>query len=169
MHRTLLLNATYEPLMVIGWQRAVTLVFLGKSDVLEEYNRVIASANHAIKVPSVLRLRERVRRVEPVIRFSRQNIYARDRYTCQYCSKRFPSSDLTYDHVIPRCRGGRTNWTNIVTCCVTCNRHKGNKDPHEVGMRLLNKPRRPRSLPHFHNGIEHHSPPESWAFYLSRG
>ena len=167
MHRTLLLNATYEPLMVIDWRRAMALVFLGKSDVLEEYKTEVRSATTRIRVPSVMRLRKRVRRCEPVVRFSRSNVYARDNHTCQYCAESFSPSKLTYDHVLPRSRGGGTSWTNIVTACVDCNRRKAARTPKEAGMALMKTPVRPKVLPHM-NAITGAEPPESWQFYLWR-
>lgn len=166
MERTLLLNATYEPLMVIDWRRAVSLVFLGKSDVLAEHDRKIRSVSAHMRIPSVVRLRERVRRSEPVIRFSRTNVYARDGHRCQYCGGRFPNAQLTFDHVVPRSRGGQTNWVNIVTCCVDCNRVKANRTPAEAGMTLLNRPVRPSTLPEIDKGLGGKNPPESWSFYL---
>lgn len=166
MERTLLLNATYEPLMVIDWRRAISLVFLGKSDVLAEHDRKIRSVSANIRIPSVVRLRERVRRSEPVIRFSRTNVYARDGHRCQYCAGKFPASELTFDHVIPRSRGGQTNWVNIVTCCVDCNRIKADRTPAEAGMTLLTRPARPTSLPEVEKGLGGKNAPESWAFYL---
>ncbi len=85
MEQTLLLNTTYEPITIISWQRAITLVYLGKSEVLEEYNREIRCTSTQIKIPAVVRMRERVRSVKPVVRFSRQNVYLRDNFRCQYC------------------------------------------------------------------------------------
>lgn len=166
IERTLLLNATYEPLMVIDWRRAISLVFLGKSDVLEEHDRRVRSTSLAMRIPSVVRLRERVRRAEPVVRFSRANVYARDGYRCQYCGGSFSASRLTFDHVMPRSRGGLTSWTNIVTACSECNRRKANRTPSEAGMRLRSKPVRPRSLPGSRGGIGGQNAPESWEFYL---
>lgn len=164
MDRTLLLNATYEPLMVIDWRRAVSLVFLGKSDVLAEHSKVIRSPSQSMRVPSVLRLRERVRRAKPVVRFSRTNVYARDESRCQYCGEKFSASALTFDHVLPRSRGGQTTWQNIVTACMPCNRIKGDKTPEEAGMPLLKEPVRPKLLPYVKQITG--KTPESWKFYL---
>lgn len=166
MERTLLLNATYEPLMVIDWKRAISLVFLGKSDVLAEHDREVRSTSLSMRIPSVVRLRKRVRRAEPVVRFSRANVYARDGYACQYCGGSFPASRLTFDHVMPRSRGGVTSWTNIVTACSDCNRRKADRTPDEARMRLRSKPMRPRTLPGSRCGITGADAPESWDFYL---
>jgi len=166
MEHTLLLNATYEPLMIIHWQRAVTLVYLGKSDVLEEYTREIRSVSRSVRIPAVLRLRERVRTVRPAIRFSRQNVYARDRYQCQYCTQYFSPSELTFDHVVPRSQGGLTSWTNIVTACGDCNRRKANRTPEQANMKLLKRPVRPRALPSQGGAFGTKNPPKAWSFYL---
>ncbi len=165
MQPTLLLNATYEPLMIIGWQRAIILVVLGKGDVLEEYARSVRSVRHDMHVPSVLRLRQRVRRCEPQVRFSRANIYSRDGYRCQYCGCRLPARELTYDHVHPRSRGGKTVWSNIVTCCSPCNRRKADKSLRESGMNVLSTPRRPRWRVRVGDALGLGFP-ESWGFYL---
>src|SRR5262249_24426894 len=79
--------------------------------------------------------------------FSRANIYARDDHRCQYCGDGFPTSELTFDHVVPVAQGGRKDWENIVTCCVTCNRKKGGRTPAEAGMHRLRMPKRPESAP----------------------
>ena len=166
MEQVLLLNITYEPLRVINWKRAIALLMLEKVEVLEEYNRKIHSVSFAIKLPSVIRLLKLVKRPKSPIKFSRQNIYARDKYKCQYCGRRFPSEELTYDHVIPKYRGGKTEWTNIVTCCIGCNRKKGGHTPKEVGMRLVRKASRPTWLPALKITIGFKQVPQSWRDYL---
>ncbi len=125
MEQVLLLNITYEPLRIVNWKKALTLLCLGKVEVIEEYNRDIHAISFTAKLPAVIRLLHMVRRPNGPVKFSRQNIYARDRYKCQYCGDRFSTEDLTYDHIHPKSRGGRTAWENIVTCCIDCNRSKG--------------------------------------------
>jgi 5-methylcytosine-specific restriction endonuclease McrA len=99
--------------------------------------------------------------------FSRASIYARDRHTCQYCGDGFPTSDLTFDHVVPVAQGGRKDWENIVTCCVPCNRKKGGRTPAEAGMSLLRPPRRPDSAPAMRIiNFEVRYAPESWRDFL---
>ena len=106
MQATLLLNASYEPLRIISWQKALTLFFAGKVEIVEEYDQQIHSITFAIKLPSIIRLLKYVRvKNHNKVKFSRANIYARDDYTCQYCGKKFPSEDLTFDHVVPVARG----------------------------------------------------------------
>ena len=166
MEQVLLLNLSYEPLKVINWKKAITLLCLGKVEVIEEYGRDIRSVSMTIRLPSVVRLLRMVKRPKHPVRFSRQNIYARDRYRCQYCGSRFPSEELTYDHVLPRSRGGRTEWENIVTCCVACNRKKGGKTPEEARMRLIRKPVRPTWVPALRITIGIKEVPNSWRDYL---
>jgi 5-methylcytosine-specific restriction endonuclease McrA len=98
--------------------------------------------------------------------FSRANVYARDEHTCQYCGDRFSPSQLTFDHVVPVARGGRKEWDNIVTCCIPCNRRKGDLLPEEAGLRLIRRPRRPPALPHLTLTLGVHRTPESWRDYL---
>jgi 5-methylcytosine-specific restriction endonuclease McrA len=166
MEQVLLLNITYEPLKIIDWKRAITLLTLGKVEVIEEYNREIHSVTFTIKLPSVVRLLQMVRRPKSPVRFSRQNIYARDRYQCQYCGEKFISEDLTYDHVTPKSRGGKTQWENIVTCCVHCNRKKGGRTPGEAGLKLIREPLRPTWVPAIRVTIKFQRIPESWRDYL---
>lgn len=166
MEQVLLLNLSYEPLKVINWKKAITLLCLGKVEVIEEYGRDIRSVSMTIRLPSVVRLLRMVKRPKRPVRFSRQNIYARDRYRCQYCGSRFPTEELTYDHVLPRSRGGKTEWENIVTCCVTCNRKKGGKTPEEARMHLIRKPVRPTWVPAVRITIGIKEVPNTWRDYL---
>ena len=166
MEQVLLLNITYEPLRIINWKKAITLLFLGKVEVIEEYNKDIHAVSFTIKLPSVVRLLNLVKRPKSPVKFSRQNIYARDRYQCQYCGKRFPSEELTYDHVVPKSRGGKTQWTNIVTCCVDCNRLKGGRTPSEASMTLVRKPSRPTWVPVIRVTVGYKEIPDTWRDYL---
>jgi 5-methylcytosine-specific restriction endonuclease McrA len=144
---TLVLNATYQPVARIPWQRAITLLFLGKVEVIEEYeDKTIRSVSFEVKMPSVVRFFRMLKRRKPVIRFSRDNVYARDQAKCQYCGHRVTRAEATYDHVIPRSQGGGTNWENIVIACVPCNQHKGGRTPEQAKMRLAVAPIRPTKL-----------------------
>ena len=160
------MNITYEPLRVIDWKKAITLLMLGKVEVIEEYGRDIHSVTFTIKLPSVVRLLRMVRTPKTPVKFSRQNIYARDKYRCQYCGRRFPIEDFTYDHVIPKSRGGKTAWRNIVTCCMQCNRKKGGRTPKEAMMTLVRKPSKPKWLPTLRVTIGFKEVPTSWRDYL---
>lgn len=166
---TLVLNPGYEPIARVGWQRAITLLFAGKVEVVDEYeDREIRSVTWSIKMPSVIRFLRALQGKKPRIRFSRENVYLRDSGRCQYCGQKIPRFDATYDHVVPRSRGGLTNWENIVIACVICNQRKGGRTPEQANMRLLTKPVRPKKLPDalrmtftWEKGM-----PESWKSWL---
>ena len=168
MEQTLLLNATYEPLKVVHWQKAITLLYQGKVEVISEHDREIRAVSFRIKLPSVIRLLRyiKIKRRFDYVPFSRANIYARDNHSCQYCGEQFPTSELTFDHVVPVAQGGRKDWENIVTCCVTCNRRKGGRTPHEAGMHLVKWPKRPESVPAIRITIGLRNAPDSWRDYL---
>ena len=166
MEQVLLLNITYEPLRIINWRKAVTLLLLDKVEVLEEYGREIRSVSFTLRLPSVVRLLRFAKRPNTPIKFSRQNIYARDKYRCQYCGLRPPCEELTYDHVIPKSRGGKTKWTNIVTCCIKCNRKKGGHTPKEARMKLIRKPSCPKWLPAVKITVGYREVPRTWRDYL---
>ncbi len=170
MPTVLLLNAGFEPLRVVSWQRAFTLVFQQKVEILEEYHECVATVSTRFKVPAVIKLRRWVnlKRKMPVIRFSRANIYVRDEYRCQYCHKRFAERELTLDHVKPVVRGGKKTWENIVAACVRCNQKKSDRSPEEAGFRLLRIPVAPHWLPGMMGAIRMKMAPPVWAPYLSR-
>ena len=100
------------------------------------------------------------------VRFSRTNIYARDRDTCQYCARTLSRSELNLDHVVPRAQGGRTTWENVVCSCVPCNLRKGGNTPEQAGMALLGRPARPRWTPLFRGAVRRVSYRE-WQPFLS--
>ncbi len=164
--QVLLLNASFEPLNVINWKRAVKLVFMDKVEVVEESDREVRSVSDSMMIPSVVRLMGFVRFRRREAKYSRKNVYARDQHTCQYCGKHFSAGHLTCDHVIPRSRGGKADWANIVTCCVICNRKKGGRTPAEARMHLLKKPIRPSWMWGFYARFRGHSPPRKWKLYL---
>jgi 5-methylcytosine-specific restriction endonuclease McrA len=168
MEQTLLLNATYEPLKVVHWQKAMTLWCQGKVEIIASHDREIRAVSFSLKLPSVIRLLRyvRIKKRFDYVPFSRANIYARDGYTCQYCSDKLPTQELTFDHVIPVSQGGRKDWENIVTCCVSCNRRKGGRTPEEARMRLVKRPRRPDSAPAIRITIGLRHAPDSWRDYL---
>lgn len=143
----LVLNAdfrplSYYPLSVWSWQDAVRAVFLDRVSVLSEYETEVRSQHLTLRLPSVIALRDYV----PSARrpaFTRFNVFLRDGFRCQYCGRRMPTHDLTFDHVIPRSRGGRTTWENVVTACGPCNLRKANLLPREIHMYPATAPRRP--------------------------
>jgi 5-methylcytosine-specific restriction endonuclease McrA len=144
MGKVLVLNASFEPLNITSWRRAVVLLIKGKAEQLEHNCRYIYAD---FPLPSVIRLRQYVRVPYKEIPLTRRNILERDRQTCQYCNHR--GDQLTLDHVIPRSRGGGESWENLVAACVRCNVKKGSRTPKEAGMALLTQPRRPHSSLHF--------------------
>tara|TARA_B100001146_G_scaffold159349_1_gene140407 strand:+ start:414 stop:947 length:534 start_codon:yes stop_codon:yes gene_type:complete len=168
MEQTLLLNASYEPLKVVHWQKAITLWCQGKVEVIEVHDREIRAVSISFKLPSVIRLIRfvKIKRRYDYVPFSRANIYARDKHTCQYCGSVFAIPDLTFDHVIPVAQAGRKDWENIVTCCVGCNRKKGGRTPRGAKMRLIRSPRRPSSVPVIRITIGLRDAPENWRDYL---
>ncbi|WP_142847796.1 HNH endonuclease [Telmatospirillum sp. J64-1] len=168
----LVLNAdfrplSYFPLSLWSWQEAIKAVVADRVNVVSEYDRVVRSPNWAFRLPSVISLKEYV----PAARhpaFTRFNLFLRDRFVCQYCGHPFPVHDLTFDHVIPRSRGGQTTWENVVAACGPCNLVKANRTPAEAGMPPLMRPYRPTSHQLQLNGRSF--PPnflhESWRDFL---
>jgi 5-methylcytosine-specific restriction endonuclease McrA len=167
--RTLLLNSTYEPLRVISWQRAITMVYLGKVEVIRTYDWLLRSVSAGVEAPAVVKLVQLVHRHRVRIAFSRSNVFLRDGHRCQYCLVRLPAVELTTDHVIPRSRGGATSWDNVVTACSPCNRKKANRTPVQARMTLQRAPERPRSLPALTLRLSDDSAPEPWREFLSYG
>ena len=167
MPQVFLLNASYEPLKVVNWQKAIPLWCQGKVEVIAVHDREIRAVSVSFKLPSVIRLLRfvRIKRRFDYVPFSRANIYARDNHTCQYCSAR--TRDLTIDHVIPRSRGGPHTWENLVSACKTCNHRKGGKNLSDTRMRLARIPREPKSNIYYmvHRFLEH-GPLEEWLMYL---
>lgn len=143
----LVLNASYEVLSITRWQRALSLTFSGKAEVLEESDFAVHSPNMTIPLPSVIRMRYYVRKPHMVVPFSRTNTFLRDRYTCQYCGRKRSVFELTLDHVMPKSRGGDACWENVVTACKACNERKGNRSLEEAGMRPIRRPRAPQFTP----------------------
>ncbi len=145
---TLVLSHTYEPVARVPWQRAITLLWEGKVEVIEEYeNRIVRSITLELKVPSIIRFLRKIRDRKRAVKFSRENVYTRDHGSCQYCGNRVPRPEATYDHVIPRSQGGQTRWENVVICCTGCNQRKGGRTPAQAGMHLRSEPVKPKSLP----------------------
>lgn len=167
MSATLLLDQGYQPVASISWQRAITLLTLGKVEVIEEYDdRELRSRTWVIKMPAVVRLIKAFRRHKKKVKFSRTNILARDKWKCQYCNTKLTTESVTYDHVVPKSQGGKTCWENIVACCAGCNAKKADKSVGKAGMRLRTKPVMPAWVPVFTINTSKGSVPEQWASYL---
>lgn len=142
MHNpVLVLNASYEPINICAARRALVLVLKGVATTEEVNGHNLHSARLAMRLPSVIRLLEYRRIPHQTRALSRKNILLRDRNACQYCGEVLPANELTLDHVVPRSRGGLSTWENLVACCHSCNRRKGNKLLSESDMRLLREPR----------------------------
>ena len=146
----LVLNQNYEPLHVCNVRRAVVLVARGKAEVIDGLDRakaLLRTVGGEFEVPSVIRMVYFIRRPRPVMRLSRREVFNRDRFTCQYCGRRTALKDLTLDHVLPRFRGGRHTWENLVSACRGCNHRKAGRTPREARMTLRAQPRRPSVTP----------------------
>lgn len=165
-YRTLVLNAdgrplTTWPLSLLSAQDAISAVWRDRATVVETWeDAFFRSPSTTIAVPKVVMLREYAP-VSGEPKFCRRSILLRDRFRCQYCGQAFPSQELTYDHVTPRARGGKTEWTNIVTACLRCNELKGSKLPNHSGrkgvvgsLRPLKEPRRPTTAQLLRAGLE---------------
>jgi len=161
---TLVLSPGYEPVARVHWQRAITLLFMGKVEVVEEYeDKEIKSVTFSLKMPSVVRFLRAIRGKKKVVKFSRENVYARDKGRCQYCAVPVPRCEITYDHVTPRAHGGSTIWENVVISCMECNQRKGGRTPAQAGMKLLTTPVKPKKLPDMRLTLTwRKGMPESW-------
>ena len=171
-HPALVLNAdfrplSYFPLSLWCWQDSIKAVYLDRVNIVSEYDRLVRSPSIAMRVPSVIALKDYVH-LERRPAFTRFNVFLRDQFNCQYCAELFPSEDLTFDHLIPRSRGGRTTWTNVVTACQDCNRKKGNWTPRECRMHPVRSAIEPTTFQLQQNGKAF--PPnflhKSWSDFL---
>jgi len=187
----LVLNKHYMAVRVVGARRAFSLLFRELAEVVsieegkysnydfESWCEVsqfrhnfepdghdwVSTVNFYIAVPRIIRLLFYDRLPRNGVKFNRRNIFARDRNCCQYCGKRYPTSELSLDHIIPRSMGGKSVWENIVCACVECNVKKGGRTPREAGMTLIRKPTKPKRNPllHIHLGRQRY---RSWKQFL---
>ncbi len=183
----LVLNRLWQAVNVCSVRRALTLLFEGHAQVVwsaadgsfhtfnfwewrdfsqqQPHADSVHTVSFRIRVPRVILLLMFDRMPKKEVKFTRHNIFERDKNTCQYCGQVFERKDLNLDHVIPRDRGGPTTWENIVCSCVGCNTHKANRTPHEAGMQLIRKPKRPRWRPFVQINLElpYH---DSWKHFL---
>ncbi len=165
----LVLNAdfrplSYYPLSLWPWEEVVKAVFLERVDIVSTYDQVVRSPSFEMQLPSVVALKSYVTQ-DRAPAFTRFNLFLRDSFACQYCDA---TEELTFDHVIPRSRGGRTTWENIVTACARCNLTKGGRMPRDAGMHPHQKPRRPSAQELQQRGrrFPPHHLHESWLDYL---
>jgi 5-methylcytosine-specific restriction endonuclease McrA len=165
----LVLNAdfrplSYYPLSLWSWQDAIKAVFLDRVNIVSEYDRLVRSPSFEMRLPSVVSLKTYIKPSRQPA-FTRFNVFLRDRFTCQYCGAR---EELTFDHVIPRSKGGMTTWDNVVAACSACNLRKGDRLPREAHMWPHTMPFQPTIVDLHQNGRLF--PPnylhESWLDYL---
>lgn len=140
MEKVLVLNSDYSPLNVTTLHRGFNLVFTGKAEIIKSSDNLIVTDKKSYERPLIIRLLNYVRFVYRRIRVNRNKIYKRDGYKCVYCGN---SKQLTIDHLIPKSKGGKNTWENLVTCCSKCNIKKGDKTIDQVGLKLLQKPYEP--------------------------
>ena len=139
--RALVLNQDYSPLTVCSIQRAFLLIFLEKAELIDDFNgQYLRTVTHNYPKPAVIRICNYINIPYKEVELSRQNVFKRDSYSCQYCGI---TKNLTLDHVLPRSRKGRSSWTNLVTACKSCNARKGDALPEEIGLILKSKPYKP--------------------------
>lgn len=163
--RVLKLDASFHPVEIIPWEKAFYLMFKNRADVIEWYeDKTVSSTYNEWQVPSVIKV-NMVLDKNKHAKFCRENVFIRDDYTCQYCGAYGDNIELTFDHVTPRCKGGQTNWNNIVTACEKCNRKKADKTLNESGMDLINLPYVPKWSPRGSLKIKK-SDPQNWKSYI---
>ena len=169
---SLVLNADYRPLSyfplsIWSWKDSVKAVFLERVNIVNEYDQYVNSPSFKMKIPSVISLKDYIPHNQKPP-FTRFNVFLRDDFICQYCNKKFQTKELTFDHLIPRSKGGVTNWENVVTSCSHCNWTKGSKSLRASGFNLLRKPQEPSQYSlrlkskNFPSNYLH----ESWRDYL---
>jgi 5-methylcytosine-specific restriction endonuclease McrA len=179
----LVLNKSFLPVQITTVRRAFCLLYVGIARVVnsqyetfdydswqqisaERENDTIGLVDRVIRVPRVILLIAYDRVPKRRVRFSRYNIFARDKNTCQYCGKKFLRHELNLDHVIPRGQGGTSSWENVVCSCHLCNRHKGGRTPEEAGMRLIAYPHKPAWTPPFNVSLRGAEIRKEWMPFL---
>ncbi|MEX2579512.1 MAG: HNH endonuclease [Verrucomicrobiales bacterium] len=186
--QVLVLNRLWQPVHVCGVKRALGLLFLGHAQVVhidEQQNffaydadswmiesrtyagpDVIHTVSRQFRVPAIIVLNRYDRLPRHETKFCRQNIFERDKFTCQYCGRRFAPRDLNIDHVIPRDKGGQTSWENVVCSCINCNTRKGNKLPSQARMFPMTEPKQPRWRPFFGAAAPRRLGHASWRHFV---
>lgn len=160
--RTLILDSSFYPVTIVGWQKAIGLLITGRAQIVDVYQEIdIRSPSTSFKLPKILRLFAKHMATNEA-RFTRFNVFYRDDFRCQYCLDQLPMSELTFDHVLPLSRGGKTTWENIVTCCKPCNSKKGAQTLIEARMKVAKMPVRPNFGPQLCLRIKEDDPPEWW-------
>jgi len=172
MTRVLLLNADWSPLHFISDVRALRLLMKGRAEVItvsdspSMWDEHFSTVTNTFQIPATIRLYFRVNVNPTVSRFRKRILYNRDDWSCQYCAKKLSWTSITIDHVVPKCRGGKTTWRNCVVCCKNCNKNKGARLPHEANMSLLKQPSEPRII-HFWNLNDKRDWHKDWATFVT--
>ncbi|MBL7996300.1 HNH endonuclease [bacterium] len=159
----LVLNQNYEPMTICHVKKAIVLIFLGKAEIIEVIEgQAIRSVRSSFPFPSIVRIYAYIHKKNKGIMLSRKNILKRDGFECQYCGSKTHS--MTVDHIMPKVRGGKDTWENMITACIHCNNRKGDMTPEEAQMRLMTNPRKPHHLSFIqkHVGVRD----ERWKQYL---
>ena len=157
--KVLVLNTTFLPINICSWRRAITLVFKGKAEGIEKGSKLI-NGKHIL--PLVIKLKNYVPLPYNGVVFTRRNVFLRDNHKCQYCGK---TANLTIDHILPKSRGGKDSWENVVVSCIRCNNKKGDRTPEEASMKLLGTPYKPPSGLYLQM-TRYNSAPETWYSYF---
>lgn len=138
------------------------MLYLNKVEIIASYAEQIRSPSTSLSMPAVIRMHKKVTNNRYRIRFSRLNVFMRDGFRCMYCGHGYPSRELTFDHVVPRSQGGRTEWENILSACTSCNTAKGGRTPTQAGMKPLRQPFKPKSLPVRQPRMDQTRIPDEW-------
>ena len=167
--RALLLDLNYIAISVVSWKKAIKMLIKGKAEVIHNSNITMSFANGKIWLPSVIRLLSPIPWKAHVvrIRFTRRNVIIRDDSSCQYCGQKVGKNVITIDHIMPRSRGGDTDFLNCVVSCMRCNSTKADKTPLEAGMKLLHKPKQPSFYTLYRNYLA--DSPDEWKLYIIMG
>ena len=164
MKPVLVLDASFRPIKQVSWQKAMIMYFQEKIEVIREYEDTWVNApQKKFKLPAVVRLVNYIFKLPWGVKLTRTNLFVRDRGRCQYCDKRLNKSRFTIDHVIPKSKGGKTDWNNLVVSCSKCNTKKGDSLLKDINLRLNKKPVQPRN--HFFMIIPDETP-EDWVDFL---
>ena len=125
-----------------GWQDTIKAVFLERVNIVAEYEKKVSSSNFSMQLPSVISLKKYIP-LNKRIPFTRFNLFLRDHFKCQYCNVKFKASELTFDHVVSRAKGGLSDWDNVVSACFKCNNKKGSLSYKDANMKLVKPPKKP--------------------------
>lgn len=142
MTKSLLLDASYRPIDIISWERAICLMVTDRAEVLQESDIVVRSIDKEFRIPKVIKL-TKIHKGKNQPSFSKNSVFLRDNCTCAYCGTKVSKQKVTIDHIKPKSQGGKNAWENVISSCLSCNNKKGGRTPEQAGMKLLFKPRVP--------------------------